>query len=86
MPPASQDDGEKLQELVQRLSEAAKGYDASPGASGYISRTSVSQVAKEIVRLLMAPSDMSMHHAANVSKRCTAEQAHRVHNSSKVAW
>ncbi|KIW20562.1 hypothetical protein PV08_01137 [Exophiala spinifera] len=61
-----QDDGEKLQELIQQLSEAAKGYDASPGAAGYISRTNVSQVAKEIVRLMMAPSDMSMHHSANM--------------------
>lgn len=67
MSPTTQDDGEKLQDLVEQLSEAAKGYDASPGAAGYISRTSVSQVAKEIVRLMMAPSDMSMHHAANVS-------------------
>ncbi|KIW38277.1 uncharacterized protein PV06_09257 [Exophiala oligosperma] len=66
MSPTTQDDGEKLQDLVEQLSEAAKGYDASPGAAGYISRTSVSQVAKEIVRLMMAPSDMSMHHAANM--------------------
>ena len=62
----TQNDGDKLQQLVQQLSEVAKGYDPSPGAAGYISRTNVSHVAKEIVRLMMAPSDMSMHHAANV--------------------
>ncbi|KAK5226560.1 hypothetical protein LTR47_009017 [Exophiala xenobiotica] len=62
----TQNDGDKLQQLVQQLSEVAKGYDPSPGAAGYISRTNVSHVAKEIVRLMMNPSDMSMHHAANM--------------------
>ena len=60
------DDGARLQQLVQQLAEAAKGYDPSPGAAGYISRSNVSQVAKEITRLMMAPSDMSMHHSVNV--------------------
>lgn len=84
MSPTTQDDGEKLQDLVEQLSEAAKGYDASPGAAGYISRTSVSQVAKEIVRLMMAPSDMSMHHAANVSVKIVYfhETGTELHTSS----
>lgn len=67
-PTAPQDDGPKLQQLVEQLAEAAKGYDPSPGAAGYVSRTNVSQVAKEIVRLMMAPSHMAMQHATNVGQ------------------
>lgn len=63
----AQDDAAQLQQLVQRLTEAASDYDPTPGAAGYVKRTNVSQIAKEIVRLTMVPSDMSMYHSINVS-------------------
>jgi hypothetical protein len=63
--PAS-DDAAQLQVLVQKLTEASREYESSPGAGSYIARTNVSQVAKDIVRLMMVPSDMSMHHSVNV--------------------
>lgn len=63
---AANDAAAQLQELVQKLSEASQQYGSSPEAQSYIARTNVSQIAKDIVRLMMAPSDMSMHHSVNV--------------------
>ncbi|OQU97333.1 hypothetical protein CLAIMM_03279 [Cladophialophora immunda] len=63
---ADQDQAAQLQELIQQLTEAAKACDYSPGSKGYISRTNVAAIAKDIVRLVMAPSDMSMHHSVNM--------------------
>jgi hypothetical protein len=68
-----QDEGAQLQQLVQQLAETAKEYDPSPGPAGYISRTNVSAIAKEIMRLMMVPSDMSMYHSVNV---CTTSPPH----------
>ncbi|KAI1613983.1 S-adenosyl-L-methionine-dependent methyltransferase [Exophiala viscosa] len=62
---APQDDGPKLQQLAEQLSEAAKGYTPGPGAAGYESRANVTHIAKEIVRLMMAPNHMAMQHATN---------------------
>jgi hypothetical protein len=62
-----QDEAAQLQGLIQQLTDAAKACDYSPGAKGYIARTNVAGIAKDIVRLMMAPSDMSMHHSVNVS-------------------
>ena len=63
---SAQDGAARLQDLVQQLTEAAKACDHSPGANGYATRTNVAGIAKDIVRLMMAPSDMSMHHSVNV--------------------
>ncbi|OCT50406.1 putative O-methyltransferase [Cladophialophora carrionii] len=60
------DEATQLQGLIQQLSDAAKACDYSPGAKGYVARTNVAGIAKDIVRLMMAPSDMSMHHSVNM--------------------
>lgn len=59
------DDSGQLQTLVQELVKVSEGYDSTPGPASYVSRTNIIQKAKEIQRLMMAPSDMSMHHSAN---------------------
>ena len=59
-------DASELKALVQQLSKAADGYNGETSAAGYISRTNIIQKAKEIARLMMAPSDMSMHHSLNM--------------------
>lgn len=64
--PAQEEEATQLQDLLQQLTDAAKACDYSPGAKGYIARTHVAGIAKDIVRLMMAPSDMSMHHSVNV--------------------
>ncbi|KIX95069.1 uncharacterized protein Z520_09379 [Fonsecaea multimorphosa CBS 102226] len=64
--PSEQDQAAQLQELIQQLTEAAKACDYAPGSKGYIARTNVAGIAKDIVRLVMAPSDMSMHHSVNM--------------------
>ena len=61
-----QNEAAQLQELIQQLTDAAKACDYAPGAKGYSARTNVAGIAKDIVRLMMAPSDMSMHHSVNV--------------------
>ena len=61
-----QGEAAQLQELIQQLTDFAKACDYAPGAKGYIARTNVAGIAKDIVRLMMAPSDMSMHHSVNV--------------------
>ncbi|OAL33322.1 hypothetical protein AYO20_07333 [Fonsecaea nubica] len=61
-----QDQAAQLQELIQQLTVAANACDYAPGTQGYISRTNVAAIAKDIVRLVMAPSDMSMHHSVNM--------------------
>jgi hypothetical protein len=66
MSPSAEDEAAQLQELVKQLTEAAKAVDHSPGGHGYATRTNVAGIAKDIVRLMMAPSDMSMHHSVNV--------------------
>ena len=65
---SAQDEATQLQELIQQLTDAAKACDYSPGANGYIARTQVAGIAKDIARLMLAPSDMSMHHAVNVGE------------------
>ncbi|KAH0846139.1 hypothetical protein FOPE_12716 [Fonsecaea pedrosoi] len=65
-PSPEQDQAAQLQELIQQLTVAANACDYAPGSQGYISRTNVAAIAKDIVRLVMAPSDMSMHHSVNV--------------------
>ena len=60
------DEADELKQLVEQLTTAAKACDYSPGAKGYIARTNVAGIAKDIARLMMAPSDMSMHHSINV--------------------
>jgi hypothetical protein len=82
----------QLKELIQQLTEAAETCDYSPGARGYIARTNVAGIAKDIVRLMMAPSDMSMHHSVNVSvsvffaaaqrlKRCVTDSRNGMHSN-----
>ena len=63
------DDAAQLQDLLQQLADVAKVCDFSTGPKGYIARTNVASIAKDIVRHVMAPSDMSMHHSANVSSQ-----------------
>lgn len=60
------EEADQLQDLVEQLTDAAKACDYSPGAKGYMARTHIAGIAKDIVRLMMAPSDMSMHHSVNV--------------------
>ncbi|KIW70707.1 hypothetical protein PV04_02951 [Phialophora macrospora] len=64
--PPPQDEAAQLQGLIEQLTDAARACDYSPGAKGYIARTNVAGIAKDIVRLMMAPSDMSMHHSVNM--------------------
>ena len=66
MSTAAQDEAAQLHELIQQLTDAAKACDYSPGSKGYVARTNVAGIAKDIARLMMAPSDMAMHHVVNV--------------------
>ena len=72
---APQDDGPKLQQLVEQLTEAAKGYTPGSGGAGYESRANVTHIAKEIVRLMMAPNHMAMQHATNVGQSMSCRTA-----------
>ncbi|KIX09480.1 uncharacterized protein Z518_00560 [Rhinocladiella mackenziei CBS 650.93] len=62
----AKDEAEQLQELVQQLAAAAKDYVPSSGPQNYIDRSNITRKAKEIMRLMMAPSDMPLYHTVNM--------------------
>jgi len=57
----------ELQDLINQLSNVAKDYDTSSDVNGIKSRVAIAEKAKKLVRAVMDPSDMGMHHLVNVS-------------------
>jgi hypothetical protein len=57
----------ELQVLAHQLAEAAETFDLSAGQEALKSRIEIVSKAKQIATLMLAPEELSMQHASNVS-------------------